>query len=66
MIKFRCHNCQQKIGVQDDYGGRQVWCPNCTAATTVPNQKHNAPDMHNPNENTQYSIFICHGMAADD
>ncbi len=36
MIKFQCSRCQKKIAVNDEYTGRQVRCPACSAATRVP------------------------------
>lgn len=36
MIKFRCHNCNQKLGVPDEYAGRRVRCTKCDAPTNVP------------------------------
>lgn len=35
MIKFRCESCQHKIAVPEDYEGRYVKCPACSAATQV-------------------------------
>ncbi|MBN1766444.1 MAG: hypothetical protein JW860_14400 [Sedimentisphaerales bacterium] len=67
MIKFRCHNCNKKLGVQEDFIGRQVWCPKCTVATTVPLPDfNNNQEVYRSKENTQYSVFVCHGMADDD
>ena len=68
MIKFFCPNCNKKLGVQDDYGGKTVWCPACTNKTAVPvlqadNQKF---DMTNANENTQYSVSICNAKSDGD
>jgi DNA-directed RNA polymerase subunit RPC12/RpoP len=36
MIKFRCEHCEKKIGVPDDYAGKQVKCPGCGEVVTVP------------------------------
>lgn len=36
MIKFRCENCQKKIGVPDEYAGKQVRCPQCKDTLRVP------------------------------
>lgn len=36
MIKFRCKNCTQKIGVKDEYAGRRIKCPKCGQAVRIP------------------------------
>lgn len=36
MIKFRCANCQQKLGVPDEYAGRRVRCSKCSEPNVVP------------------------------
>ena len=36
MVKFRCANCKQKIGVPEEYAGKRVRCPRCKQAATVP------------------------------
>ena len=36
MIKFRCPHCQQKLGVPDEYAGRQIRCNKCSKPSTVP------------------------------
>ena len=36
MIKFRCPNCQQKLGVPDKYAGRRVRCNKCSQPCAVP------------------------------
>lgn len=36
MLKFRCSNCQQKLGVPDEYAGRRVKCNKCGQPSTVP------------------------------
>ncbi|MEM6853089.1 MAG: hypothetical protein AAF593_01645 [Planctomycetota bacterium] len=36
MIKFRCNNCQKKIGVKVEYAGRAIKCPSCETRLTVP------------------------------
>ena len=54
MIKFRCSSCSQKIGVPDEYAGKNVKCPNCGTVNSVPipdptqteepaNDNHNDP-----------------------
>lgn len=40
MIKFRCGHCNQKIGVQDEFAGRRVRCPNCRQPAPVPESEH--------------------------
>ena len=35
MIKFRCHNCNQKIGIPDEHAGKMVKCPRCKNVVTV-------------------------------
>lgn len=35
MIKFRCHHCSQKIGVPDNFAGKQVRCPTCHRSLEV-------------------------------
>ena len=63
MIKFCCHNCHKKIGVQDMYAGRKVFCPRCSMPTAIPKIDYGGSKTSNPNENTQYSVKIYHGMA---
>lgn len=65
MIKFRCQNCNMKIGVQSDYAGRKVWCPKCTKAITVPRGGVREEGSNNGNDMTQYSVFVCHGLAEE-
>ena len=36
MIKFRCRNCQQKIGVPEEHAGKRGKCPACQAVVIVP------------------------------
>ena len=36
MIKFRCSSCNQKIGVPDEYGDKNVRCPKCHDVILVP------------------------------
>jgi len=36
MIKFRCANCQRKIGVKNDWSGKTVKCPDCGEVCQVP------------------------------
>ena len=36
MIRFRCFQCQQKIGVAVTSAGRLVRCPRCRKEHTVP------------------------------
>jgi hypothetical protein len=36
MIKFYCPNCNQKLGVPDEYVGRRIRCNKCNEATVVP------------------------------
>lgn len=35
MIKFKCGNCNHRIGAPDKYAGKRVRCPKCGAAITV-------------------------------
>lgn len=65
MIKFRCHNCDKKIGVQEDFAGKQVWCPRCTIPTTVPRPNATNSQSSNPNDKTIYSVFVCHGLSKE-
>jgi hypothetical protein len=65
MIKFRCHNCHKKIGVQEDFIGKQVWCPRCSVPTTVPQPNPANTQSGNPNEKTIYSVFVCHGLSKE-
>ena len=41
MIKFRCANCKQKLGVPDEYAGRRIRCNKCSQPSVVP-QPHTA------------------------
>lgn len=36
MIKYRCPNCQQKLGVPDEYEGRRIRCSKCAQPSVVP------------------------------
>ena len=36
MIKFRCENCDKKIGVPEKYAGKLVKCPQCAEPARVP------------------------------
>jgi DNA-directed RNA polymerase subunit RPC12/RpoP len=36
MIKFRCPNCQTKLGVPDEYAGHRIRCNKCSQPTVVP------------------------------
>ncbi len=36
MLKFRCDNCNKKIGVSEDYTGKLVKCPKCGKGVRVP------------------------------
>ena len=36
MLKFRCGQCNQKIGVPEAYAGRLVRCPRCSQPARVP------------------------------
>jgi phage FluMu protein Com len=36
MIKFRCKNCNQKIGVRDELSGKRVKCPKCKNIIIIP------------------------------
>ena len=36
MIKFRCIECQKKVGVADDAAGKRAKCPRCRAIMRVP------------------------------
>jgi len=41
MIKFYCDQCQQKLGVPDEYVGKKVRCTGCGSPVYVPE-----PEMH--------------------
>ncbi|MCG3180945.1 MAG: hypothetical protein BIFFINMI_03310 [Phycisphaerae bacterium] len=36
MIKFRCAQCNQKIGVPDEDAGKRVQCPTCGSVNLIP------------------------------
>jgi hypothetical protein len=36
MLKFRCRECDQKIGVPEEWAGKKVRCPRCANAVPVP------------------------------
>ena len=36
MLKFRCGQCRQKIGVPAEYAGKRVRCPRCQQPSAVP------------------------------
>ena len=59
MIKFRCQHCSKKIGVQDDYAGKRVWCPKCHQPAQVPDEPGNQDELNAAKERTQYSVFVC-------
>ena len=66
MIKFRCHKCDKKIGVQDVYAGRRVWCPRCGFPTPIPESDHGETDMGKAKESTQYSVVINHSVVNEE
>lgn len=39
MIKFRCLNCNQKIGVPDEKSGKKIKCPKCGNVNLAPQEK---------------------------
>lgn len=43
MLKFRCAQCNQKIGVPEEYAGKRVRCPRCKSAAKVPQASEIAP-----------------------
>ena len=43
MLKFRCAQCNQKIGVPEEYAGKRVRCPRCKNAAEVPLPSEIAP-----------------------
>ena len=45
MIKFRCPNCEKKLGVPDEYAGRRVRCNQCSQPCRVPQPKVREPKM---------------------
>ena len=59
MIKFRCDSCNKKIGVQDDYMGRRVWCPTCNSVAQVPQSPSARIGLADERDSTQYSVFLC-------
>ena len=66
MIKFRCHNCNKKIGVQEDYAGKEVWCPTCHIPTLVPETEETNMDLIEACDHTQYSVFIHYTVNEDE
>jgi hypothetical protein len=44
MIKLRCHNCNQKIGVKESNIAKKLRCPKCKAILTLPK----ASNSHSP------------------
>ncbi|MEM7625999.1 MAG: hypothetical protein AAF333_10255 [Planctomycetota bacterium] len=44
MIKFRCGNCQKKIGVPEKYAGRAIKCPGCETRLSVPKPPEPEPE----------------------
>jgi len=61
MVKFRCQHCTRKLGVQEDYIGRQVRCPQCGEALVVPRPGTAGAVGYTANERTQYAVFVCRG-----
>jgi len=49
MIKFRCHNCNQKIALEKPCTAKKIRCPRCKAIIILPTQANaNSPeDSHN-------------------
>jgi len=43
MIKFRCHNCDKKIGVPENYATKMIKCPQCANPTIVPGVIYEEP-----------------------
>ena len=35
-ISFRCPSCRVKLGVEVEYAGRRMYCPNCEEKITIP------------------------------
>ena len=40
MIKFRCVNCNKRVGAGDELAGKTLECPGCGQATTVPHAEY--------------------------
>ena len=40
MIKFRCVNCNKRVGARDEQAGKSLKCPGCGQATTVPHAEY--------------------------
>jgi|GEM_PF-1583476 len=66
MIKFRCQHCNKKIGVQDDYAGKHVWCPQCHLAARVPESGGDSVSLMAAKDRTQYSVFVCRGAREEE
>ena len=66
MIKFRCQHCRKKIGVQDDYSDKRVWCPQCHLATQVPPAPGDYTELQAAKDRTQYSVFVCRNSSRDE
>jgi len=43
MVKFRCGQCGQKIGVPEAYAGKRVRCPRCQQPARVPHEAEADP-----------------------
>ncbi len=43
MIKFRCHHCDKKIGVPENYATKMIKCPQCANPTIVPGVIYEEP-----------------------
>ena len=64
MIKFHCHSCNTKIGVQEEYVGRCIRCPRCGSTIKIQTSESASSSPQKTKarkacEHTQYSVFIC-------
>lgn len=47
-LKFRCPNCAQRFGANDDLSGRSFDCPKCNTILTVPTASALVPVKSQP------------------
>ena len=43
-IKFTCFNCNAKLEIDGEYGGRRGRCPKCKAKNTIPSSEDTLDD----------------------
>ena len=66
MIKFRCSNCNQKLGVPEEYAGRRVRCTKCRQVATVPEPEPELIEIEQPFVDATVDETFSSGMWIDE